>query len=291
MTNEWHNGLKKNIIGIPLSKKTNRWKSSTPKPEIQLSDLGSRGPFVDGFRDYVIDEQFANLIKGKRVAYVCPSPHLKGMKMGKYIDSFDLVVRVNQAYDMPQEDWEDYGKRTDILMNCLNINKINALRNGLEFARSLKYIVCPMVSMWDIQRVDNFLDEIGTPWHNVCDGYLFKVFKEVGTTCNTGLMGVITLLNYDIKELYVTGMTFFNMNTFGQVYYGRYHEEAMKNNNFNEESNSVPNFSDLRIDIHQQVPQINYFHKMVYFHHGKRLLLDDYLQENFKKTIGLIKKK
>ena len=74
-------------------------------------------------------------------------------------------------------------------------------------------------------------------------------------------------------------------------YYDKYHQEAMKNNNFGEESNSVPNFSDLRIDIHQQVPQINYFHKMVYFHHGKRLLLDDYLQENFKKTIGLIKKK
>ena len=46
-------------------------------------------------------------------------------------------------------------------MNCLNINKINALREGIEFARSLKYIVCPMVSMWDIQRVHDFLDEIG----------------------------------------------------------------------------------------------------------------------------------
>tara|TARA_B100001123_G_scaffold448651_1_gene610738 strand:+ start:3119 stop:3994 length:876 start_codon:yes stop_codon:yes gene_type:complete len=291
MTKEWHYGLKKSIIGIPLSKKTNRWKSSTPTPEIQLRDLGLRGPFVNSFKDYARDEELANLVKNKKIAYVCPSPHLKGMKMGEYIDSHDLVVRVNQAYHMPQEDWEDYGKRTDILMNCLNINKINALRNDMEFARSLKYIVCPMVSMWDIQRVDNFLDEIGAPWHNVCDGYLFKVFKEVGTTCNTGLMGIITLLNYDVKELYVTGMTFFNMNTFGQVYYDKYHQEAMKNNNFGEESNSVPNFSDLRIDIHQQVPQINYFHKMVYFHHGKRLLLDDYLQENFKKTIGLIKKK
>jgi hypothetical protein len=291
MKTEWHNGLKKTIIGIPLSKKAPRWRSSPPRPELQLADLGSRGPFVDGFRDYVKDEQLAKLIEGKRIAYVCPSPHLKGMKMGEYIDSHDLVVRVNQAYHMREEDWEDYGQRTDILMNCLNINKINALRKNMDYARSLKYIVCPMVSMWDIQRVNDFLDETGTPWHNVCDGYLFKVFKEVGTTCNTGLMGVITLLNYDVKEVYVTGMTFFNMNTFGQVYYGKYYEEALKNGNFNEASKNIPNFADLRIDIHQQVPQINYFHKMVYFHYDRKLTLDDYLEENFKKTIGLIKRK
>jgi len=30
---------------------------------------------------------------------------------------------------------------------------------------------------------------------------------------------------------------------------------------------------------------------MVYFHHGRKLTLDDYLEENFKKTIGLIKRK
>ena len=27
--------------------------------------------------------------------------------MGAHIDSYDLVVRVNQAYDMPEEDWEE----------------------------------------------------------------------------------------------------------------------------------------------------------------------------------------
>jgi len=256
-----------------------------------LRELGLRGPFVDGFRDYVRDEELAKLIEGKRIAYVCPSPHLRGMKMGEYIDSHDLVVRVNQSFEMPEEDWEDYGKRTDILMNCLNIHKIKALRDGIEFARTLKYIVCPMVSMWDIQRVHDFLDEVGTPWHNVCDGYLFKVFKEVGTTCNTGLMGIITLLNYDVKEVYVTGMTFFNMNNFGEVYYDKYHKEALKNGNFSESSENIPNYSDLRMDIHHQVPQINYFHKMVYFHYGKKLSLDGYLEDNYKKTIGLIKRK
>ena len=284
--------MKKSIIGIPFGEETPEWYSSTPLPEHQLSGLAKHTTIESlplkfhGFRDYNYDESFAKLIEGKRIAYVCPSPHLIGKKMGKLIDSYDLVVRINQGYDMPEELWEDYGSRTDILMNCLNIHKIEALRKGMDFARSLKYIVCPMVSMWDIQRVHDFLDEIGTPWHNVCDGYLFKIFKEVGTTCNTGLTGIITMLNYNIEELFITGMTFFNMNTFGKIYYNKYHDEAVKNNNFSDTEEKTPSMEELRIDIHQQQPQIEYFNKMLLHYHKKPVILDEYLENNFNLAIN-----
>ena len=278
--------MKNSIIGIPLSKIKPKWQSSTPLPEVQLADLGRRGPFVDGYRDYNFDKNLDKLVNAKRIAYVCPSPHLSGKKLGSLIDSYDLVVRVNQSYHMPEELWEDYGSRTDILMNCLNIHKINALREGMDYARSLKYIVCPMVSMWDIGRVHSFLDEIGTPWHNVCDGYLFKVFREVGTTCNTGLMGIITLLNYDISELFVTGMSFFNMNTFGKVYYDKYHDEAAKNNNFKATKDRKPLISDLRMDIHEQQPQINYFNKILLHYYKNPFIIDEYLEENFNLAVN-----
>jgi len=279
--------MKNSIIDIPLSGSPPSWQSSTPEPEVQLKNLGEMigpgSPFVDGFRDYNFDKDLSEYLSGKRVAYVCPSPHLKGKGLGLLIDSYDVVVRINQAYHMPEDLWDDYGKRTDILMNCLNVHKINALHKNMDFARSLKYVVCPMVSMWDIKRVEDFLDSIGRPWHNVCDGYLFKVFKEVGTTCNTGLTGIITLLNYDIEELFVTGMTFFNMNTFGNVYYDKYHDEAAKNKNFTSTANREPDISDLRIDIHQQQPQIDYFRKIVNHYHDSVLTLDEYLTENFVK--------
>jgi hypothetical protein len=278
------NNLKQSIIKIPLSKNAPVWNSSTPPPHIQLADLGRRGPFVDGFRDYNYDPSLADLVKGKRIAYVCPSPHLKGLEMGKLIDSYDLVVRVNQAYHQPASDWRDYGERTDILMNCLNINKLNALNKNPEFVETLKFIVCPMVSMWDVQRCNDFLKASGVPWHNVCDGYLFKIFKEAGTTCNTGLTGLITLLNYDVKEIYLTGMTFFNMNSFGNIYSETYHDEAAKNNNFRNTMNRHPSVVDLRIDIHQQQPQIDYFKKILNHHYPDRLKIDDYLIKNFKKA-------
>ena len=289
--NKWYGSTEANIVGIPLSNMPPPWQSSVPTPAVQLKNLGSRGPFVNGFRDYNYDSDFSDLVAGKRVVLVCPSPHLQGKKMGAKIDSYDLVVRVNQHYHMTKNEQPDYGFRTDILMNCLNIHKINALRGNMNFPRSLKYIVCPNLSMWDIQRVENFLNEIGTPWHNVCDGYLFKIFKEVGTICNTGLTSILTLLNYDIKELYVTGMTFFNMNTFGKVYYDKYHDEASKNGNFRSTPDRAPSIKDLRMDIHHQSPQIEYFKKVVQTHYGSKLSLDNYLMENFKNSVEIAKRK
>ena len=38
----------------------------------------------------------ANLISNKKTVIVGPSPHLKGQSMGNFIDSFDLVVRINE---------------------------------------------------------------------------------------------------------------------------------------------------------------------------------------------------
>ena len=279
---DWCKGTSNEIIGIELSEAPPPWDSSTPLPEEQLQQLaGYQKGFIDRYTDYIKDEKLAKLVEGKRVAYVCPSPHLKGQKMGAYIDSHDLVVRVNQNFAMPENQWEDYGKRTDILVNCLNINKLRALVENLDYILQLKYIVCPMLSMWDIERVDKFLELSGIPHQNVCDGHLFKMFKEIGTTANTGLTGIITLLNYDIEELYVTGMTFFNMNTFGKVYYDEYHDHAVQHNNFSNTENKEPIVKELRMDIHSQQPQIDYFKKILDKYYGNPLTVDDYLEQNF----------
>jgi hypothetical protein len=113
---------------------------------------------------------------------------------------------------------------------------------------------------------------------------LFKLYREVGTTCNTGLVGVVDLLNYDPDRIFVTGMSFFNMNTFGKVYYDDYHDEAVKFNNFSDTKDKNPNVGELRMDIHNQEPQINYFRKIVNTHQ-QTLQLDEYLTENFSQEV------
>jgi hypothetical protein len=281
----WHDGLKKDIIGIPLKKVAPQWNSSTPLPEAQLSQLSRMG-FDGKFLDYEKNKELLSMIAGKRLAFVGPSPHLEGMKQGKMIDGYDFIIRVNQNFHTPAYMVEDYGARTDIGFNCLNVLKINSLLQNMDYVRSLKFMVCPMVSMWDIGKVNSFLDSTNIPWHNVEDGYLFKIFKDAGTICNTGLAGIITLLNYDIKELYITGMTFYNMGTFGSIYNDKYHDEAFKHGSFKDTRDKQPSVGDLRIDIHQQEPQIEYFRKIVEKHHGSRMTLDKYLLENFVEKTG-----
>ena len=54
-----------------------------------------------------------NLIKGKKVIIVGPSPHLKNKKMGNFIDSFDCIIRINEI-GISNNLFDDYGSRTNI---------------------------------------------------------------------------------------------------------------------------------------------------------------------------------
>lgn len=288
------NDLKDEICGIKMSNVPPFWVSSVPSPEEQLIDLGQRGDFINCFEDYEKSEELEKLITGKRLAIVGPSPHLNGLGMGELIESYDLVIRINQHFPVPEHQWIDYGKRTDILFNCLNILKLRALghsvSNHSEYLKSLKFILQPNLSMWDIERQENTVRAIynnlgkDIPWQNVSDGYIFKVCRQVGTICNTGLIGLAVLLNYDVEEIYLTGYTFYNMGKFGKIYNDVYHDEAVKHKNIIMTENREPSPKKLRMDIHDQQSQIYFFKCLIdeYNQKGKEIIkLDDYLEENF----------
>ena len=63
-------------------------------------------------------DKFSSLIDKKRVAIVGPSPHLLGSNMGKKIDSYDIVCRLNEVRPKGLE--ADYGSKADILFWHLN---------------------------------------------------------------------------------------------------------------------------------------------------------------------------
>ena len=57
-----------------------------------------------------------NFFKNKSVVMVGPSSYLEGSKMGRIIDSFDVVVRINNIHDNFNESLNnDFGKRTDVV--------------------------------------------------------------------------------------------------------------------------------------------------------------------------------
>ena len=57
--------------------------------------------------------------------------------------------------------------------------------------------------------------------------------------------------------------------------------EAVKYNNFRDTADKSPTQSDLRMDIHHQVSQIQYFKKMYDKYNGNKLICDGYLEDNF----------
>ena len=274
----WYEGLDDNIINIKHSVPAIKWSSSSPTPEAHFHDPRMKALNTTTYTNYKRNEQLAKLIEGKTISYVCSSPHVKDQ--GDNIDSFDLVARINQNFPVPQSLYNDRGSRTDIQVNCCNEPKRKAMSDNINFIKTMKFILCPMIKVWEWEETENFLKNVNVPYDNISDGYLFKIFKEIGTICNTGLLGIITLLNYDIK-LYVTGMTFFNMNTYGNIYYEQYHDHQSSYGQFSQTPKKHPLPDELRMDIHNNLYQIEYFKKIVKEHYPHKLLLDDYLIENF----------
>jgi len=55
-----------------------------------------------------------------RYVVVGPSPCIEGLNLGSIIDSYDVVVRVNNTFQLAQSNPENYGKKTDMVFNTFD---------------------------------------------------------------------------------------------------------------------------------------------------------------------------
>lgn len=251
-----------------------KWCSSSATPRVQLNG----GEYVD----YTKDPELAKLIEGKRIAFVGPSPHLIESDNGSLIDSYDIVIRPGQLFEIPSNKVSDIGSRTDVLCHSFNIFERAEAMNNLEFLSKLKYIICSMFSGIDITEQNSLFNKLKPPVHNVDDRYLLKIWEEVGTTLNCGFASILVLLNYNIKELYVTGITFYNMGNFGKIYYDDYMDKVISSEVMRGAKKIIASPEDARADLHNQSQQIAYFRKLVY-ENPELITLDEYLTENLFK--------
>ena len=246
-----------------------QWRSSSTIPNIEM-------------REYERTKKLSELITGKSIALVCPSPHLIGIGGGSLIESYDIACRAGNLRFNSAEQSCDYGKRTDILIHSFNNLEISEAKRNLDFVDSSKYVLCPMVSTNFINEHEDFFDLLrqrGNEVENVSDNVLFHEYQKVGTICNVGFAGLLILLKYDIKEVYLTGMSFYNMGKFGKVYSPEYYDmvtQGIKVCDANEEKET--SHEQARSDIHNQFAQIEYLRKLVAS--DPRIKLDSYLQNN-----------
>ncbi|MSQ79823.1 MAG: hypothetical protein EXR21_09160 [Flavobacteriaceae bacterium] len=252
------------------------WISSSKHPIDALKALG-----LGTFSEYAKEAGLANLINGKTIAYVGPASNIAGKQMGKFIDGHDIVIRAGQMAPLPKGAFDDYGSRTDILVHSFNHWEIAEAQKHSEYYKTLKYVVCSMVSHDFHVQHNAFFDNLrshGIMVHKPDDTYLYKLFNDVGTTCNCGFMGLLILLNYDIKSIYITGMDFYNMGRYGNVYRSDYYDMVTDAGNFRQNNEKQFDAADARADLHNQPQQIAYLKQLAA--NDKRILLDEYLTAN-----------
>ena len=85
------------------------------------------------------------LIYNKTIALVGPAKYLEKSRMGKKIDSYDVVVRLNRGIELVDKIPWDVGTRSDILYSCLIEKPANAGTIDLEQLEKwkVKQICCP----------------------------------------------------------------------------------------------------------------------------------------------------
>jgi hypothetical protein len=165
---------------------------------------------------------FEDFVYNKRVILVGPSSHVLENPSGEWIERFDIIIRLNKSLPIMPELYPFIGRRTDILYNNLNVsdypgeNKIDIemfLRSGI------RHLVSPYPPIDPFQGdIINFIkmNKGIIPFRHIDLNYYRKIENKLGTRPNTGICAIADILNFKIKELYVTGISFFKKNYYKQ---------------------------------------------------------------------------
>ena len=66
------------------------------------------------FNNAKIDRKFNHYLKDKSVVIVGPAGYMENSKKGDFIESFDIVVRLNNGWLPTENMYEDVGKKTTV---------------------------------------------------------------------------------------------------------------------------------------------------------------------------------
>lgn len=173
---------------------------------------------------------YSNYLKNKRVVVVGPAPSIIGSKQKELIDSYDVIVRINKAFPIPSDLMDDIGTRTDILYNCLNPHPENGgPLNMAELKKNVKWIACPYPNIDPFNKnIDSFINtnkKYGINFNIIDKSKYLDISRKMDTRPNSGVLTILDLLNYDIQELYITGITFFKGGYYKK--YRNYNEEQV----------------------------------------------------------------
>jgi hypothetical protein len=156
------------------------------------------------------EQEFTDFVRGKTVIVVGPAAYLQGMGKGKWIDSFDMVVRINHA--IPIVFPEDYGSRIDILYHIMSHRGKNG-KTLVSRGEILSWkdaglawlVVRQSATSNRVRQVEHLINTV-VPWSCIHHRFSDNVKRSIREKApNTGIMAIIHLLNAQVASLTVTG--------------------------------------------------------------------------------------
>ena len=151
-----------------------------------------------------------NLLKNKKVIIVGPASYLENSLKEDFINSFDIVVRLNNSFNIPKTSIRDIGNRTDVLYHCLwgphFPNSIPLLKSKIKILKTSYPNIAPF--SLDIERFMK-INSDRIPYEIYETKKYKELFDLVGSRPNTGTMAIFDLLSYDIDNLHISGITMF----------------------------------------------------------------------------------
>lgn len=170
-------------------------------------------------------KKYKQFLKGKRVALVGPSNSTKNTRQHDLIESYDIVVRLNDGFILPEKFPEDLGVRTDILYTSTRKNIFFGKEHVPDvrfkkFKEQFKWISIASASTHSgsalhIRKIPKdkrpaiYLVGLDTYQKAKKGAWRLRNRKQVSRKITTGFVAICDLLQYPIKELYVTGLTFY----------------------------------------------------------------------------------
>ena len=195
----------------------------------------------DGRRRLDHNPEFAALVKDKRVVIVGPARTLLGKNQGRFIDSHDVVVRINDVLEHfpPSKDLAaDIGTKADVVYcNQVILRKNILAEEGITRKRFFQ--ICSDANVRSFVCTNNSLsyDVSGRALPScpkadrsvmadfrtlLSDGQAKASLRVVygaseilirwlgGNWGRTGFVAILDLLGFGIRQLTVTGMTFYH---------------------------------------------------------------------------------
>lgn len=160
-----------------------------------------------------LEKQYKDYLSGKRVAIVGPSKSVMLQEDGELIDSYDVVVRLNNMLDISDEHKKYFGSRTDVVYATLDDPPkqiaLQCAKAKVKFLSSSYpadewFFKQRMLKNITFLKNVKYFSTVTMPSQPY-----WKIKKEMNSRPNTGFCAIIDLLSSDLQELFIVGIDFY----------------------------------------------------------------------------------